>query len=141
MSVKSKSNIESEIAPFHLFLTGGGGCGKSHLIKTVFQAVSKMFLYHGANPEKPRVLLLAPTGVASININGTTLHSAFGLPCEGPFYPLHNKTLDSLRNKFSEAALLIIDEISMVSKKVFFQVHQRLIQILGINDPLLVNHY
>ena len=54
---------------------------KSHLIKTIFQAVSEIFLYHGVSPEKPRVMLLAPTGVASFNINGTTLHSAFGLPC------------------------------------------------------------
>ena len=123
------------ISQLNLFLTGGGGCGKSHLIKTIFQAVSKVLLYHGTNPEKPRVLLLAPTGVASININGTTLHSAFGLPCEGSFYPLNNKTLDSLRTKLSEVQLIIIDEISMVSKKVFYQVHQRMIEIFKVQQP------
>ena len=81
-TVKERSsNSAKKISPFHLFLTGGGGCGKSHLIKTIFQAVSKIFLYHDVSLEKPRVMLLAPNGVASININGTTLHSAFGLPC------------------------------------------------------------
>ena len=133
--VKNKSsNLELSIPPFHIFLTGGGGCGKSHLIKTIYQAVSKIFLYHGSCPDRPRVLLLAPTGVASINIDGTTLHSAFGLPCDGPFYPLNNKVLDSLRRKFSEVQLIIIDEISMVSKKVFLQIHQRLVQIFMVQE-------
>ena len=67
-------------------------------------------------------MLLAPTGLASININGTTLHSAFGLPCGGTFYPLNNRTLDSLRNTLSEVQIVVIDQMSMVSKKVFFQV-------------------
>ena len=53
-------------ALFHLFLSGSGGCGKSHLIKTVFHAVNKVFLYRSGDPAKPRVLLLAPTGVAAI---------------------------------------------------------------------------
>ena len=30
------------IKPFHLFLSGSGGVGKSHLIKTVYQSVSKL---------------------------------------------------------------------------------------------------
>ena len=40
----------------------------------------KLLQYHGGSPEKPQVLILAPTGVASSNINGTTVHSALGLP-------------------------------------------------------------
>ena len=47
------------------------------------------------------------------------LHSALGLPCQGPLYPLNNKVIDSLRNKLAEVELIVIDEISMVSQKVF----------------------
>ena len=43
-------------APFHLFLSGRGGCGKSHLIKTDFHAVNKIFLYRSGDSAKPRVL-------------------------------------------------------------------------------------
>ena len=53
-------------ALFHLFLSGSVGCGKSHLIKTVFHAVNKVFLYRSGDPAKPRVLSLAPTGFATI---------------------------------------------------------------------------
>ena len=53
--------------PFHIFLSGGAGFGKSHLIKTIYMAISKVLMYDGGHPEKPRILLLAPTVVATIN--------------------------------------------------------------------------
>ena len=53
--------------PFHIFLSGGAGFGKSHLIKTIYMAISKVLMYDGGHPEKPRVLLLAPTVVATIS--------------------------------------------------------------------------
>jgi len=31
------------------------------------------------NPEKATVILMAPTGVAAININGTTIHTALAI--------------------------------------------------------------
>ena len=43
------------------------------LIKTVSHSVSKLFLYQGINVDEPRLLALAPTGVAAININGTAI--------------------------------------------------------------------
>ena len=61
--------------PFHLFLLGDGDCGKSHLIKTIYHLVSKLFLYQSGSPVKPRVLVFALAGIAAININGTTIHS------------------------------------------------------------------
>ena len=79
---------------------------------------------------------MTPTDVASVNISGTTIHSAFGLPCRRKLYPLDSNTLAPLRNKFSKVQLIISDEISMVSKKVFYQIHQRLIEIFNIpNKP------
>ena len=36
---------KKQSTPFHLFLSGSGGCGKSHLIQAIFHAVSKVFLY------------------------------------------------------------------------------------------------
>ena len=69
-----------EVEPIYLFITGGGGAGKSHLIKTIYHTVVKTFRYGGMNPENPTVLLLAPTGVAAINIDGTTINTALAIP-------------------------------------------------------------
>ena len=89
---------------FHLFLLGNGSCGKSQLIQTIYHTVSK------------GVLLLAPTGVAAININGNKIHSG-----------LHKQALNDtnkaeLRNKYLHVELIIVDEISMISSKLFCQV-------------------
>lgn len=78
-------------------------------------------MYKGRNPEKPRILLLAPTCVAAININGTTIHT--GLKINrwwGKFYSVSDKQRATLQNKLSEVWVLIIDEISKVSNFLFY---------------------
>ena len=79
---------------------GNGSCGKSHLIKTMFNALKKVFLDLNGDPDKPRVLLLAPTDVASININGNTVHSGLHIPCRGKILPLNDANKTELRNKY-----------------------------------------
>ena len=115
--------------PFHLFFLGRGGCSKSHLTQTIFHAFSKVFLYRSGDPTKTRVLLLAPKGVAAININGNTIDSGFHILCQGKLLTLNEKNKAELKNKYSEVDLVIIDEISMVSSKLFDQVHKRMNKI------------
>ena len=55
--------------------------------------------------DKPKVLLLAPTGVAAVNIDGTMIHFALHIPVGyfGRNFPgLSDKMKSSLRNKYSE---------------------------------------
>ena len=60
--------------PLNLFLSGSGRVGKSHLFKIIYQSVSKVLQYPDGSPDKQRVLILAPTGVSSINVSGLTIH-------------------------------------------------------------------
>ena len=130
LHVKVKSGkTKKQSTSFHLFLSGIGGCGKSHLIQTIFHAVSKVFLYQSGDPSKSRVLLLAPTGVAAININGNAIHPGFHIRYRGKILPLNDASKAELRNKYSEVELIIIDEISMVSNKLFYQVHKNMNEI------------
>ena len=46
----------------------------------MFHAVNKVFLYRSGDPAKHRVLLLAPTGIGAININGNVVHSSLHIP-------------------------------------------------------------
>ena len=132
LQVKVKSGIISNHSkPFYLFFSDIGGCGKSHLIKTIYHAIKKVFLYRSGDPGKPRALLLAPTGVAAININRNTIHSGLHIPCRGKILPLNNANKAEFRNKYSEMELLVTDEISMVSGKLFYQIHKRLKEIFS----------
>ena len=80
-------------------------------------------MYRGGHPDKPCVSLLAPTGVAAVNIDGNTIHSGLGINCKGHFFPLNDHQKASLCNKLSEVRIIIIDEISMVSRKLFIQLN------------------
>ena len=96
-----------------LFLTGKAGTGKSTFLKYICEQTKKEHV------------VLAPTGIAAINVGGATLHSFFKLP----FHPLtpddpNYSTIPKLRsflkyNKehvklLKKLELVIIDEISMV---------------------------
>ena len=119
-----------------LFITGGAGVGKSHLINTLRQFLEKTFTDYTGNAEKPKVLVLAPTGVAAINVDGTTIHSGLGIPvnCKTSALPkLSDAKRCQLRNLFSEVEIIIIDEISMVSNITLTHIHQRLCEIFGCN--------
>ena len=94
-------------------------------------------MYNGGDLDKPRNVIVAPTGVAAENIDSTTIiHSGVGINYKEQFYPLNDYQKASLQNKISEVKLLIIDKISMVSQTVFYQINLRLIEIFGVNKPL-----
>ena len=70
----------------------------------------------------------APTGVASFIIDGMTLHSLFHLPTRGEFKELEGNRLLQLQEVMSAIKYIIIDEMSMVGRKLFGQINRRLRQ-------------
>ena len=84
-----------------LFITGKAGTGKSTLLR-----------YFRAKTAK-NVVVLAPTGIAAINVEGQTLHSFFRLP---PRFiqkdDIHR--LPKSKKMFECLDTLVIDEVSMV---------------------------
>ena len=84
------------------FLTGKAGTGKSTFLRRICEEVKKRFV------------VLAPTGVAAMNVKGQTIHSFFGLSygVQGPNnYGNIDKDRIELLNKIDT---IIIDEVSMV---------------------------
>jgi len=84
------------VEPYHVFLSGPGGVGKSHVIKLIHSDTLK--LSGTFEPDDVTVLLTAPTGVAAFNINGMTLHSTLlmGRSKYGSFQPLIHDRLNTL---------------------------------------------
>ena len=119
-----------KVESLHLFITGNAGTGKSFLINLLFDHLTKLFAYR--NPDKVKVLKLAPTGVAAIKINGETFYSALSISwkLQSKVLPqLSAKKKDELRHRFSELRVIMIDEISMVSQQNLEYISQRLNEI------------
>ena len=123
--------------PFHIFITGGAGTGKSHLIKAIEYEASRLLAKSCSLPDKQTVLLTAFTGTAAFNIGGCTIHHAFkfnrGFPF--PYDPLKEQALNPLRVELDELQILVIDEISMVYKRLLYYIHERLVQIKKSKRP------
>lgn len=84
----------------NLFITGRAGTGKSTLLT----------LYR--NTTRKKVVVLAPTGVAALNVRGQTIHSFFGFPPRLISPREISKRKD--RRLYRQMEILVIDEISMV---------------------------
>ena len=138
--VKNMNSIKPEkVDPIYIYISGSGGTGKSHLIRNLYHTATKTFRHGQSNAEKPTVLLMAPTGVAAININGTTIHTALAIPKEAGenVPPMSDQKRTQIRISLSELKLIIIDEISMVSNTTLLHIHQRLKDIFATpNDQL-----
>ena len=69
------------------------------------------------------------TGILAVNVGGTTIHSGLGINPGPKLLDLSDKMKASLRNSLSEVRMVLIDELSMVSSDLFYQIHARLVEI------------
>lgn len=98
----------------NILITGNAGTGKSYLVK-----VFDKYCSH----ENIVLMKTAPTGIASLEIGGATLHSQFGFKA-GLDFEKPTKAPDCLRN----VDCLLVDEISMVRIDIF----DRLMEIIEL---------
>lgn len=83
-----------------LFVTGSAGTGKSTLIDVLRAELNQ------------NLVVVAPTGVAALNVCGQTIHSFFQLP-PGP-QPKAKRVIGPARDVIEKMEILVIDEVSMV---------------------------
>ncbi len=87
----------------NIFLTGNAGTGKSTLLEHFRTSTGK------------NIAVVAPTGVAALNVHGETIHSFFGF---SPSITPEKAGQDAKRTKkskiYNALEVLVIDEISMV---------------------------
>lgn len=96
----------------NVFLTGKAGTGKSTFLRYICENLKKNYV------------VLAPTGVAAVNVGGVTIHSFFQMPLrpvppDDPAYSVaalinSRKYSRQKRKLIKELELIIIDEVSMV---------------------------
>ena len=124
--------------PLRIFLTGGAGVGKSHLIKAIRYEATNVLGVLQDTPDTISVLVVASTGTAAFNIKGQTIHSALCINALSKKYiPLKEELLAPLRSKLDHLQLLIVDEISMVNLNLFHFISGRLDQIKRTPSPAI----
>ena len=73
--------IKTSDKPFYAFLSESRGVGKSHLVKSVYQAALKYYnAQAGEDFRRVHILLLAPTGKAAYIIKINTIHNGLAVP-------------------------------------------------------------
>lgn len=96
----------------NLFVTGRAGTGKSTLLRAL------------RNSLEDELVVVAPTGLAAVNVGGQTIHSFFGLPPR-------LLRLDDIRRSRNGQVMrklkyLVIDEVSMVRSDLMWAIDQSL---------------
>ncbi len=88
----------------NLFITGKAGTGKSTLLQ-----------YFRDHTQK-QIAILAPTGVAAVNVKGQTIHSFFKFKPDVTLEGIKKKraSKSGKKNIYQRLDAIIIDEISMV---------------------------
>lgn len=96
----------------NLFVTGRAGTGKSTLLRVLRDSLAC------------ELVVLAPTGLAAVNVGGQTIHSFFGLPPRlvGPGDIRRSRNGRVMRR----LEMLIIDEVSMVRSDLMAAIDQSL---------------
>lgn len=103
------------------FITGKAGTGKSTLLQLFKDTTRK------------KIAVIAPTGIAALNVRGQTIHSFFGFPP----YPLHRSQIHRVpkHQLYERLVTLVIDEISMVRADMLDQIDYFLRINRGSEEP------
>lgn len=118
LAQEQEAALQSMLSGANVFLTGEAGTGKSTIVKEFNRRSSKNCIF------------LAPTGIAAVNIGGSTIHSFLRF-APGP---MSEESIESIGNKrqrelIRSVEVVIIDEISMVRSDLFWAVDYRLRQV------------
>ncbi len=105
----------------NIFIQGQAGTGKSTFVKYL------------KRHSKKRIRLIAPTAIAALNIDGSTIHSMFNLPIsdfiiEKDLYKSKRRKLKTILKKTD---ILIIDEVSMLRPDILDAIEMLCCQAKG----------
>ena len=127
----------------NIFVTGDAGTGKSFLLTAFLQD----------NLSK-NIVICAPTGIAAINVGGSTLHKTFNISVSESLITPKSNPISKNIKIIKHADILIIDEISMCRFDMFSFIikcvqkvereYKKKIQVIVIGDfaqlpPVITN--
>ncbi|KAL8329811.1 hypothetical protein RB597_005206 [Gaeumannomyces tritici] len=123
--------VELVLGGRNVFYTGPAGCGKSAVLKTF---VRELEIRHKI------VDIVAPTGIAALNVGGTTTWSYMGWKPDDDRKPLDElKEITGsdnyARERLQGTEVLVIDEISMLDSNFFYRMSEVMKSVRESSDP------
>ena len=115
LSTEQKYAFDKMCRRENLFISGPGGCGKTHLIHG-------MTRYMDMNGVKYQVCAMTGCAAVLLGKHARTLHSwaGLGLAAGSKEFIIHRMTANKKSvNDIKKVRVLIVDEVSMMSKKIF----------------------
>lgn len=130
LSEKQQQALELFNQRQNLFISGGAGSGKSHLLHFLKHYYTQFALE-----------ITASTGVSAINVNGSTIHSFSGIglgnmPLEQSIENVMQPKMSKVRRRIRSTNILAIDEISMISAQTLDLIDQVLQAVRENNKPM-----
>ena len=134
LKVSRKNSCLPRPTPPRIILEGGAGSGKSYTINTIRDWINYLLFDPGDNIDQPYLLVAAPTGMAATNVNGSTIHSTFKFSFGNTFRRLGDANRDKIIDAYKNVQFIIIDEVSMISSDMLFNISKRLSEIKCCDD-------
>jgi len=101
--------VDAILRGANVFYTGSAGCGKSTVLKAFVKRLEE---------RNVKVDIVAPTGIAALNVNGCTTYNYVGLNLDHSGSSLADVRQlawrQGVKERLSDTNVLVIDEISMV---------------------------
>ena len=120
--------IQSDKDQLKFQIYGPAGTGKSYLLESISKLIGN------------KLLILAKSGKAAVNVKGVTIQSALGIPIKSAKYlSLSDTNLAEKIKKFEEIEYICIDEISLVDKALFSFIDKRLREVKEDKNSLFGN--
>ena len=127
-------HVETSEEQICRFISGGAGVGKTHTTHMIYETLLRHYTKGlDTDPNDIFILKVAPTGKAAFLIKGNTIHSTFKVPCNQAmnYIPLSSSQLNTMRITFRSLKFLIVDEVSMVGRKMLNFMDRRLKDVRG----------
>lgn len=128
--MKLNGKYAGEDVPQVILVQGSAGSGKSTVIMSIVDRVS-------STCGRRAVLVVGPTGISALHVNGKTIHNALRLQF-GKITNMTNlkaETLHKFLDELSGTLFLIVDEWSMVGCRLLNVIHQRCMQMKSCDKP------
>ncbi|PIC21568.1 hypothetical protein B9Z55_026357 [Caenorhabditis nigoni] len=120
----------SQNDPFHIFVSGAAGTGKTLLLKALRNEIRSMF-------NEDACMITTYTFAGAKSIDGATINSTFLIPVKTNSSPWQAspKKNTFIENKIKKLKIVLIDGINFVDAQLFQAIDQKLRAIINTQKP------